>query len=611
MKVKYIAIPAGLCLVAFLAGRWSKPSGSADPQPSHDHSADTESGDTVWTCSMHPQIQQPEPGDCPICAMDLIPLINDGGDPGPRAMQMSESALALADIETTAVERKWIERQTRLVGRLAIDETRERSLTARFPARVETLYVNYDGVPVKTGDHLANVYSPDLFAAQSELLTAMRHDPESPLARAAREKLRLWGLLPEQIEEIIQRGKADERMEIKAPIGGVVVEKQIHEGEYLKTGQPLFRIADLSVLWLTLEAYESDLPWLRYGQRVAFTVESFPGEVFEGTIAFIQPELDPHTRTVQVRVNVPNPELRLKPGMFARGEVTSTLTSENKVIAPDLAGKWISPMHPEIVKEEAGTCDVCGMDLVRAEDLGYSLGSEEEKPLVIPASSVLRTGKRSVVYVRVPDTERPTFEGRDVQIGNRAGDAYVLLEGLAEGELVVSHGAFKIDSALQIVAKPSMMNPAPTPVPVMKLEISEEKVTALLPEYLSLQDALAQDSLEGAKTALQRLLEVAGKGASVQPLLETMLASPDLDGMRRPHFEVLSNAVIEGVMKQPRLQDGLYLMHCPMVYDDRGADWLQNHPDLLNPYFGAMMLRCGVTKDLTPTGSKPEEGHEH
>jgi Cu(I)/Ag(I) efflux system membrane fusion protein len=453
-----LAIIVVVLAVGIVIGRWmGGPSGrSHSAAPTEVVSAEPE----TWTCSMHPQIQTPEPGDCPICGMDLIPVDKGSGNElGPRALAMSESALALAEIQTTEVVRAFSEVEVNLVGRLELDETRVRSLTARFPARIDELFVNYTGAPVKAGEHLAIVYSPELSTAQHELIMAYQADPEGSLAIAAREKLRLWDLLPDQIEAIIERGEASDNFELRAPIGGVVVAKNVNEGDYVTTGQSLLKIADLGVLWLFLDAYESDMPWLRFGQEVEFTVEAWPGETFNGQIAFIEPELDRMTRTVAVRVNVPNGKARLKPGMFARGIVRTTVAEGGKVHAPDMAGKWISPMHPEIVKDAPGQCDVCGMDLVPAESLGYVDLPVGDAPLVVPASAVLRTGKRAVVYVRIEDAEEPTFEGREIVLGPRAGDVFLVQSGLSEGERVVTRGAFKLDSALQIQAKPSMMNP--------------------------------------------------------------------------------------------------------------------------------------------------------
>jgi len=569
---------------------------------------------------MHPQIQQPEPGQCPICGMELIPLVNDDSeDEGPRRLTMSESAKALAEIETSPVVRAFPETEVRLVGMLDFDETRLKSLSARFPARIDELFVNYTGIRVEKGDHLAVIYSPDLLTAQRELLTALEYAPNGSAARVAREKLRLWDFQPDQIDAIVSSGEARDHVELRAPVGGIVVQKNVKEGDYVKTGDTLFRIADLTRLWLPLEAYESDLPWLRYGQKARFEVESFPGEQFEGRIVFIAPTLNTKTRTVGVRVEVSNSDGRLKPGMFARATVFSHIASGGRVIAPELAGKWIGPMHPEIVKDGPGKCDVCGMDLVPIESLGYVTEVDEAAPLLVPTSAVLRTGKRAVVYVAVPGRENPTYEGREITIGPRAGDVFLVLEGLREGERVVTNGAFKIDSALQILARPSMMSPSgggPAPghnhgaetVPDAGSELIGQPVAAVAPvlstiearnllvPYFQLQEALAADDLAEAKSALNAMLEATGHTSRIADGLHDMLAADSLGGIRRPHFENLSNALASAVRANEAAFEGTFFVkHCPMVYPDRGADWLQAAEETNNPYFGTAMQSCGET----------------
>jgi Cu(I)/Ag(I) efflux system membrane fusion protein len=264
----------------------------------------------------------------------------------------------------------------------------------------------------------------------------------------------------EQIADVERNGNASDDITIFSPISGVVIHKNAVEGMYVETGTRVYTLADLTRLWVKLDAYESDLPWLRYGEQVEFSTQSLPGETFRGRISFIDPVLTADTRTVKVRVNVPNTDGRLKPGMFVRAVARPRVASDGSVVDSSLAGKWISPMHPEIVKDEPGQCDICGMDLVRAEEFGLLTDEAAvEMPLVIPVTAPLLTGKRAVVYVRVPGQDRPTFEGREVVLGPRAGDYYIVREGLREGERVVTNGAFKIDSALQIVAKPSMMSP--------------------------------------------------------------------------------------------------------------------------------------------------------
>ena len=634
MNKKSMTFAVGFAVLAlflgFAIGRFVFSNSSNPPEgvsDSADHPTDEPSR---WTCSMHPQIQQPGPGDCPICGMDLIPLTQDGDSRDePRVLRMSEASRALAEIQTRAVVQDFPKIEMQLVGNLEYDQTREKSLTARFPARIEELYVNFTGIRVQAGEHLAKVYSPELLAAQRELLTAHHADPDGSITRSAREKLRLWDLLPEQIETILERGEAMDHFVLKAPIGGVVVEQKVKEGDYVTLGQPLFRIVDLSTLWAQLHAFESDLPWLRYGQDVAFTVEAFPGDTFHGTIAFIEPEVDRRTRTVPIRVNVPNVDAKLKPGMLVRADVTARLAGEGQVYAPEFAGKWISPMHPEVVKDGPGQCDVCGMDLVPAESLGFVDEARKDAPVLVPASAVLRTGKRAVVYVEQTDAERPTYEGREIVLGPRAGNVFLVADGLQVGERVVTHGAFKIDSALQIQAKPSMMNPEgsegsasahshsgaqgvsagaeQSDLAAETFDLASELAARLIEPYLAMQSALAADDLQHAKAQARAMMEITGHDGVLPTLLHGMLAADSLESFRKPHFERISNALIATVKGNPDAFEGEWIvMHCPMVYEDRGADWLQAEEPLQNPYFGAMMLKCGEVIETIPAKAQAQ-----
>ncbi|MCC6695566.1 MAG: efflux RND transporter periplasmic adaptor subunit, partial [Candidatus Hydrogenedentes bacterium] len=426
---------------------------------------------------MHPQIRMRQAGQCPICGMDLIPVSGMGAESPQgslRTYQASEPAIALMDLRTHPVERRFVTAEIRMAGKVDYDETRLGYITAWVPGRLDRLYVDYTGVKVNKGDHMVYLYSPEILAAQEELRRAantvanMRADAPDILRKtaqttleAAREKLGRWGLTDEQLAEAEKRGTVNDHITIYAPMGGTVIERMGQEGMYVETGTTIYTIADLSEVWVLLDAYESDLPWIHYGQTVEFTSEAYPGETFEGRIAFIDPVLDDMTRTVKVRVNVPNKDGRLKPEMFVRAVVRAQLATGGRVADASLAGKWISPMHPEIVKDHPGNCDICGMPLVRAETLGYvpAQASEGDKPLVIPASAALITGKRAIVYVEIPGTQEPTYEGREVVLGPRAGDYYIVRSGVDEGEILVTNGNFKIDSALQILAKPSMMTP--------------------------------------------------------------------------------------------------------------------------------------------------------
>jgi Cu(I)/Ag(I) efflux system membrane fusion protein len=467
----WIAQAIAFVLIGVIVASWfdSRPERANAPATSAmSSSGEAENKPTIWTCSMHPQIRRDGPGSCPICGMDLVPVKESAG--GVRTVSISPEIKSLMNVQVSPVRRQYVTADVRMVGKIEYDETRLAHITAWVPGRLERMFVDFTGVEVNKGDHMVQIYSEALYTAQEELLAATRRDrPQSSsrfiepldLAESAREKLRLLGLTPEQIQTIEQRGKSSETVTIYSPVGGVVVEKMKQEGDRVQTGDRIYTVADLNHLWVQMDAYESDLAWLRYGQDVEFTTESYPGEVFHGRIAFIDPVLNEDTRTVKVRVNVNNDDGRLKPEMFVRAIVKSNVAAGGRVLDASLAGKWISPMHPEIVKDQPGDCDICGMPLVRAESLGYVTAepSDAAKPLVVPASAVLLTGTRAIVYVQIPDADKPTYEGREIVIGPRAGDFYLVKSGLNEGDLVVTNGNFKLDSSLQISAKPSMMTP--------------------------------------------------------------------------------------------------------------------------------------------------------
>ena len=453
----FIALTAGFLIRGFMTA----------PEP---QASGLEPHVLFYTCSMHPQIQLPEQGKCPICFMDLIPLESHMDADGERIIRITEYAAKRMELETSLVERRFAEAEIRMVGGVDYDETRLSIISAWVPGRIDRLFVDYTGMSVQEGDHLAELYSPELLNAQKELLIAIdREDPK--FVSSVREKFRLWGFEAEQLNEIVERGTASDHMTIYAPVGGVVIHRDASEGMYVETGTRIFTIADLSRVWVKLDAYESDLNGLRYGSKVEFTTEAYPGSTFEGTVSFIDPMINPATRTAKVRVIVENTDGRLKPGMFVRAIGRPQVTDDGQVMNSDLVGKWIGPMHPEVVKDGPGACDVCGMDLVPAESLGYVTPESPNAPLLVPASAVLKTGKRAVVYVEVPNDEAPTYEGREILLGARLGNFYVVVDGLAEGERVVTRGAFKLDAELQIQARPSMMSVPSEPHDAPAMEV--------------------------------------------------------------------------------------------------------------------------------------------
>jgi Cu(I)/Ag(I) efflux system membrane fusion protein len=607
----------------------------------------------IWTCSMHPQIKLPKPGKCPICSMDLIPLVtSDEG--GEREISVSPYSAKLMELETAPVERRFAAADIRMVGKVEYDETRVTYISAWVPGRIDRLFVDYTGIPVKKGDHLAELYSPDLLTAQEELIQAVQtldklKDSNSSMLLetaqqtivASREKLRLWGFTADQIAGIEQSGTPDDHMTIYSPAGGIVIHKNAKEGQYVQTGTQIYTIADLSTVWIQLDAYESDLNWLRYGGQVDFTTETYPGKTFKGTISFIDPVINPATRTAKVRVIVENPTLKLKPGMFVRSVARPQVAEGGRVMDPALAGKWISPMHPEVVKDEPGSCDVCGMPLVTAESLGYVSGTEANAPLVIPVTAALKTGKRAVVYVEIPDQEKPTYEGREVDLGVRLGDFYVVVNGLDEGERVVTRGAFKLDAELQIHAKPSMMS-APDETTAMAgmdhsamqmdlqpMDVPEAfsmQLGAVVDAYFEVQQSLAGDSPAKAKAAASAMKEKLEQvnmslltGDAHMTWMEHLknlnsalvkLAKTDQIEKQRELFYQLSQQLAKSVKLFP-VQQPVYQAFCPMAFNDAGAIWLQKSEEVLNPYFGNMMLGCGEIQETIGTNeNKQEHNHE-
>jgi membrane fusion protein, copper/silver efflux system len=399
-------------------------------QPVRDEhaAAQEQAGDIVWTCSMHPQIRLPEPGKCPICFMDLIPVKKDAAMDGAEAVslrqiRLSPEARKLAEVDVFPVERRDVHVETPMFGKVDYDETRLGYITTWMAGRIDKLYVDYTGSSVRKGDPMASIYSPELVTAQAELIQAVRaaqevdksgfkrvRDAAEQTVLATREKLRLLGLTADQIQKVVESGAPSDHIMLHSPLTGVVIKKDVLEGMYVQTGTRIYTIADLSRLWIVLEAYESDLPWVRLGMEVKFQAEAYRGEVFRGKIVFVDPVVEEKTRTVRVRLEVVNPAGKLKPGMFVRA---------------------LKQTRPATGKE----------------------------PLVIPASAPLVTGKRAIVYVQAPDKEG-LYEGKEILLGPRAGDYYIVRHGLSEGEMVVTRGNFKIDSAVQLMAKPSMMSPS-------------------------------------------------------------------------------------------------------------------------------------------------------
>ena len=637
-------ITIGLILIAFFLGLWI-PNGDSTAKVAtnnESHSSETQ----VWTCSMHPNVQLPESGQCPICFMDLIPLESESGSLQPNQLSMSESAMKLASIETIPAAYGIAKMEIHLSGKVEYDESRIRNITAWVPGRLERMFVDYTGITVNKGDHMMELYSPEVYTAQEELIQARKlvesssgqsafgqKNVKATLA-ASREKLRLMGLLDKQIKKIESSESPTNLITVYSPMTGVVIQKNGVEGAYVKTGTNIYTIADLSRVWVIFDAYESDLPWLAFGQNITFSAEAIPGETFKGHIAFIDPVLDAKTRTVKVRMNVQNPDGLIKPGMFVQGTIQATLDGDGKAINPELANKWICPMHPEVVRDQKGDCEVCGMDLVKSESMGLiNTSGQKQENLLIPASAVLKTGNRAIVYVQIPGTD-PTFEGREVVLGSRVGDQYIVKYGLKEGELVVKKGNFKIDSAMQIAAKPSMMNPAGGSsgrghnhggsMPSKQIQTMEnyestapfQKAKSLIIDaYFISQAALVKDDFKESKTALfamnivlsatiPKSFDLSEKATEKWNEIRDKLISDtehaqhwkSIDEVRLSFNGVSQSMLVLEQSFGHESEESYYEIFCPMAFNKTGASWLSKEKDVNNPYFGAGMLKCGEVK---------------
>ena len=375
----------------------------------HDHSQEIKSGE-MWTCSMHPQIMQPEPGDCPLCGMDLIPA--ESGDEGLAMGQfkMTKNAMALANIITTKVGSGATGDNTlKLSGTIEENEKAVATQASYFDGRIEKLFVNFEGEEVRTGQQLATIYSPELVSAQQELITASSLKESQPaLYNAVRNKLKLWKLSDKQIEQIEVSGQVRENFPVYANVSGTVSEIMVEAGDYIKKGAPLFKIANLSTVWAVFDAYENQVSLLKEGQDIEIITKSYPDKKFNAKVSFIDPVLNSSTRTIEVRAVLKNPKGQLKPGMFVVGSLT--------------------------------------LSSVKKDDT-----------MVIPESAVLWTGERSVVYVKTNPKE-PTFEMREINIGDAVDRGYIVLSGLENGDEIVTNGTFTVDAAAQLKGKKSMMN---------------------------------------------------------------------------------------------------------------------------------------------------------
>lgn len=552
--------------------------GSIDKSDIHNHGAgDVSTSDNleIWTCSMHPQIRQNEPGDCPICGMALIQLEENNSD-NPLVLKMTNEAVKLANIQTTIIGDTNFnaENVIRLSGKIQPDERLASSQVVHVPGRIEKLFVSFTGEKVKRGQKIATLYSPEFVTAQRELLEAAKLNNVNPdLLEAAKNKLRYWKISESAINQIVQEGLIQNNISIYADASGVVTNRRVSVGDYVKVGEPLFELMNLSKVWALFDAYEEDLSNISVGDEIEFTTPSIANKTFNTRVTFIDPVINPNTRVASIRTEISNLNGRLKPEMLVYGTLLKNTNRPNK--------------------------------------------------LVVPKSAVLWTGQRSVVYLNVPESDIPSFEYREVEIGEPIGNNYEIISGLEVGEEVVTNGSFTIDAAAQLNNQVSMMN--------KKVSIKSAQHSVFLPDYteitpqefkkqlfdlassyLDLKDAFVATDSKTAKAASEKVISVLDNidvslmnGESLDYWIEqednikshiSKIAQSEYIEVQRNQFVNLSESLINSIKVFGLEDTALYVQHCPMVNNNKGADWLSAEEEIRNPYFGNKMLTCGLVK---------------
>lgn len=572
-----IYIPIITALIGLLAGYFlfgSQHTAIEEHQHSSDHELAEENA--VYICSMHPQIRQNEPGLCPICEMDLVPLEAETSN-DPKVLQMTREAVKLASIQTSLVGEATagIETGLSLAGKVMGDERLLATQTAHVPGRIEQLYITFVGEQVSKGQKLAEIYSPELITAQRELKEAASLKTMAPeLLEAARNKLRYWKIDEKSIADIEAGASIRETFTLYSDQSGVVISKKLDVGDYVSKGAPILDVIDLNYVWVVFDAYEEDLSQIKKGDLIQFTSPALPGTTFQAPITFIDPIVDPATRTIALRTEMKNDHGALKPAMLVYGQLQKEI-----------------------------------------RDVGESLW--------VPRTAVLWTGKRSVVYVKVPGTSVPTFEYRTVELGKHIENAYEIISGLEKGEEVVTNGSFTIDATAQLNNQMSMMNQLiqvksekQSDIPnyqSLAPKLFKTQLTKVLDEYIRLKDGLVATDAAVAKASAQMILKgldqvdmMKLKGPAHDywmDQLSSMTAHTKLivDAAsveeQRKQFKFLSEALKKALEAFGHEGTPVYLQHCPMAFDDEGANWLSTATEILNPYFGDKMLRCGIVKD--------------
>ena len=591
-KYKNAFLPILTLLVGVLIGYFilnKSENQQIDKSANHSINESTNQQTEIWTCSMHPQIRQNEPGICPICEMDLILLDNSMDNDDPTILRMSKESAKLAQIETFIVggennTDKNLENQNgnssiKVDGTIKLDERTIKSQTAHLSGRIETMSVTFEGQYVTKGQKIATIFSTELLASSQELITAAQFsDRVEGLQEAAAQKLKNWKITDKQIQQILSTNTPIETITIYADYSGYVLNRKLSQGDYVKQGQALFTIGSTNNLWLIFDVFESDLSNVRKGNKVVFTTPSVPNKEFGARVTYIDPILNSASRTAIIRAEINNSGNLLKPGMLLNGFITSNKSSS--------ANSKISSV-------------------------------------IVPNTAILWTGERSVVYVQLPDLEVPSYQFREVKIGNRSGDYTTIVSGLKDGEHVVTQGAFAIDAAAQLNNNMSMMNKnvkvkkdeqniiSPTFLDDTPQKFKTQLEMSIL-KYIELKDALVDTDHKKASfeaelfmKSLKNIDMTLLKGDShiywmeqlkaMQSHADKIYTSKDVDDQRN-QFDFLSQALINAVKAFGTDDKTYYIQFCPMANNNQGADWISTEQQIRNPYFGDKMMKCGSVK---------------
>jgi RND family efflux transporter MFP subunit len=418
----------------------SESSPGSDPEAGGATPAKAERNILYWKSPMDPTFTSKGPGKDPM-GMDLVPVYEGEAPEGPPGtVRIDPATIQNIGVTTAAIERKRLTREVRTVGRIGYDETKVRRIAPKIGGWVEQQHVNFPGQVVQSGESLLEIYSPELVSTQEEYLVALRYQERlhestlhdaltgaGNLVRAVETRLRYWNITDHQIEALRERGEITRTMVLHAPFRGIVVERMIPEGGFLQPGQTVYAIADISTVWVYADVYEYETPWLRVGQEATMTLAYQPGVTHLGKVTYVYPYLTAKTRTIEVRMEFRNtPDFELKPDMWANVEI-----------------------HSEVAREG----------------------------LAVPIQAVMRTGQRDVAIVAL---EGGRFEPREVKLGAQAGDEFEVLEGLAEGDRIVTSAQFLINSESNLQSAISKMRSASEPAakPMEGHEAMEEEEMA-------------------------------------------------------------------------------------------------------------------------------------